>query len=96
MEEEFQDLLNISEFSLGDGDCNLISREMFKQYMADMFKQYMADKNLKGNLAIDDLYDLVVNKQPILVYEDDNIELIRSFKEYKQKILNNGKKDNNL
>lgn len=88
MEEEFQDLLNISEFSLGDGDCNLISREMFKQYMAD--------KNLKGNLAIDDLYDLVVNKQPILVYEDDNIELIRSFKEYKEKILNNGKKDNNL
>lgn len=88
MEEEFQDLLNISEFSLGDGDSQLISREMFKQYVAD--------KNLKDNLAVDDLYELVINKQPILVYGDDTIELIRTFKEYKEKILNNGKKDNNL
>lgn len=88
MEEEFQDLLNISEFSLGDGDCRLISREMFKQYVAD--------KNLKNNLAIDDLYDLVINKQPILVYGDDTIKLIKTFKEYKEKILNNGKENNNL
>lgn len=88
MEEEFQDLLNISEFSLGDGDCKLMSREMFKQYVAD--------KNLKGNLAVDDLYDLVINKQSILVFGDNGIEEINSFKEYKEKILNNGKENNNL
>lgn len=88
MEEEFQDLLNISEFSLGDGDSRLISREMFKQYVAD--------KKLKGNLAVDDLYNLVINNQPILVYGDDGIELIKTFKEYKEKILNNGKENNNL
>lgn len=88
MEEEFQDLLNISEFSLGDGDSRLICREMFKQYVAD--------KKLKGNLAVNDLYDLVINKKPILVYGDDGIELINNFKEYKEKILSNGKENNNL
>lgn len=88
MEEEFQDLLNISEFSLGDGDSSLISREMFKQYVAD--------KNLKGNLAVDDLYDLIVNKKSILVFGDNGIEVINNFKEYKEKILSNGKENNNL
>lgn len=88
MEEEFQDLLNISEFSLGDSDSSLISREMFKQYVAD--------KNLKGNLAVDDLYDLIVNKKSILVFGDNGIEVINNFKEYKEKILSNGKENNNL
>lgn len=88
MEEEFQDLLNISEFSLGDSDSCLMSREMFKQYVAD--------KNLKGNLAVDDLYDLVINKKSILVFGDNGIEVINNFKEYKEKILSNGKENNNL
>jgi len=81
-------MLNISTFNLGDAD----SREICKI----MMKEFIRDKNL--NIAEKDLYDLVINKTSILVYNEDTDDLmtINNFKEYQDKIINNGKENNNL
>jgi hypothetical protein len=84
----FQDILNISSFDLGDKD----SREICEI----MMKEFIRDKNL--NIAEEDLYDLIINKTSILVYNEDTDDLmtINNFKEYQDKIINNGKENNNL
>jgi hypothetical protein len=59
-------------------------------------KEFIRDKNL--NIAEEDLYDLIINKTSILVYNEDTDDLmtINNFKEYQDKIINNGKENNNL
>lgn len=61
-----------------------------------MMKEFIRDKNL--NIAEEDLYDLIINKTSILVYNEDTDDLmtINNFKEYQDKIINNGKENNNL
>jgi hypothetical protein len=87
MEEEkeehqsfFQDILNISSFDLGDPDS--------KEICEIMMKEFIRDKNL--NVSEQDLYDLIINKTSVVVYDEDNGGLltINNFKEYQDKIIN--------
>lgn len=61
-----------------------------------MMKEFIRDKKL--NIAEQDLYNLIINKAPILVFDEDtdDLILIKNFKEYQDKIINNGKENNNL
>ena len=87
MEEEkeehqsfFQDILNISSFDLGDPDS--------KEICEIMMKEFIRDKNL--NVSEQDLYDLIINKTSVVVYDEDNGGLltVNNFKEYQDKIIN--------
>ena len=87
MEEEkeehqsfFQDILNKSSFDLGDPDS--------KEICEIMMKEFIRDKNL--NVSEQDLYDLIINKTSVVVYDEDNGGLltINNFKEYQDKIIN--------
>ena len=87
MEEEkeehqsfFQDILNISSFDLGDPDS--------KEICEIMMKEFIRDKKL--NVSEQDLYDLIINKTSVVVYDEDNGGLltVNNFKEYQDKIIN--------
>jgi hypothetical protein len=87
MEEEkeehqsfFQDILNISSFDLGDPDS--------KEICEIMMKEFIRDKKL--NVSEQDLYDLIINKISVVVYDEDNGGLltVNNFKEYQDKIIN--------
>jgi len=95
MEEEkeehqsfFQDILNISSFDLGDLDS--------KEICEIMMKEFIRDKKL--NVSEQDLYDLIINKTSVVVYDEDNGGLltVNNFKEYQDKIINNDKENNNI
>lgn len=86
LKEQFDTLLSIAEFNLGDKDSKKICTIMFKQYL---------DDNKITDLSAIDLYSLIVDKEAIEVFVDDRIETIKNFNDYKEKILNNGK-DNNV
>jgi hypothetical protein len=76
----FQDMLNISTFNLGDADSRKICEIMMKEFIKD--------KNL--NISEKDLYDLVIDKVSVVVYDEDGGGLIaiKNFKEYQDKIIN--------
>jgi hypothetical protein len=76
----FQDILNISSFDLGDPDS--------KEICEIMMKEFIRDKKL--NIAEKDLYNLIINKTPILVFDEDadDLMIIKNFKEYQDKIIN--------
>ena len=87
LKEQFDTLLSIAEFNSGDEDS--------KKICTVMFKQYLEDNKIKDLSAID-LYSLIVDKETIEVFVDDKIETIKNFNDYKEKILNNGKENNNI
>ena len=64
-------MLNISTFNLGDAD----SREICEI----MMKEFIRDKKL--NISEQVLYDLVIDKVSVTVYDED-------IKEYQDKIIN--------
>jgi len=76
----FQDILNISSFDLGDPDS--------KEICEIMMKEFIRDKKL--NVSEQDLYDLIINKTSVVVYDEDNGGLltVNNFKEYQDKIIN--------
>jgi hypothetical protein len=76
----FQDMLNISIFNLGDADSRKICEIMMKEFIRD--------KNL--NISEQVLYDLVIDKVSVTVYDEDSGGLItvKNFKEYQDKIIN--------
>jgi hypothetical protein len=76
----FQDMLNISTFNLGDAD----SREICEI----MMKEFIRDKKL--NISEQVLYDLVIDKVSVTVYDENSGGLItvKNFKEYQDKIIN--------
>ena len=85
--EQFDTLLSIAEFNSGDEDS--------KKICTIMFKTYLKDNKIKDISAID-LYNLIIDKETIEVFVDDKIETIKNFNDYKEKILNNDKENNNL
>ena len=76
----FQDMLNISAFNLGDADSRKICEIMMKEFIRD--------KNL--NISEQVLYDLVIDKVSVTVYDENSGGLItvKNFKEYQDKIIN--------
>ena len=53
-----------------------------------MMKEFIRDKKL--NVSEQDLYDLIINKTSVVVYDEDNGGLltVNNFKEYQDKIIN--------
>jgi hypothetical protein len=51
-------------------------------------KEFIRDKKL--NVSEQDLYDLIINKTSVVVYDEDNGGLltVNNFKEYQDKIIN--------